>query len=226
MQFKSSYGEIYRTLTVLLDNPKEDWKTLVLETTKPSTLGKNMTHLKHEATFTLTMDSVSWGLGEVEVSESHSLGSIELEAPPLFAWNVTHEILKTLIMVIFCLRIGKQLSIWNLIDIVPSWLHQGRANHVEILKQMNLKNASSTFFIALIRMQWKIDRHICGVKITVARFCHLLSIFRRCAFLPGYGHPESWCEWCFINHSGAKANVHDGTNGAGEIYNHYNDYDY
>ena len=95
MQFKSSYGEIYRTLTVLPDNPKEDWKTLVLETTKPSTLGKNMTHLKHEATFTLTMDSVSWGPGEVEVSESHSWGSIELDAPPLFAWNVTHEILKT-----------------------------------------------------------------------------------------------------------------------------------
>ena len=45
-------------------------------------------------------------------------------------------------------------------------------------------------FIALIRMQWKIDRHICGVRITVARFCHLLSIFRRCAFLPGYGHPK------------------------------------
>ena len=110
-KFKSCYGEIYRTLTVLPDDPKEDWKTLVLETTKPSTLGKSMAHLKHEATFTWIMDSVSWGLGEVEswrlgeveswglgeveVSESHSWGSIELEAPPLFAWNVTHEILMT-----------------------------------------------------------------------------------------------------------------------------------
>ena len=79
MQFKSSYGEIYRTLTVLPDEPKEDWKTLVLETTKPSTLGKNIAWLlfcRFETCGKLHLDN---GLGELRTWRSWGLWKTLLE---------------------------------------------------------------------------------------------------------------------------------------------------
>ena len=144
-KFKS---KIYWILTVLPDDPKEDWKTLVLETTKPSTLGKNITLLLFFPFETWGKFHLDNGLGELRTWRSWGLwkplwGINRAWCHPAlclkcYAWN-PGDLWNSDHMVIFCLRIRKQLSIWNLIHVVPSWLHQGRADHVEILKQMNLK---------------------------------------------------------------------------------------
>ena len=161
-KFKS---KIYWTLTVLPDDPKEDWKTLVLETTKPSTLSKNITWLLFWTFETWGKLHLDNGLGELRTWRSWGLWK------PLLGINRTS---------VLCLKwyawYPKDLSNNDhgyillkdkktIINLKPHShnpflvaLGQGRPRRNPQVNEF--KNDSSLSFIALIRMQWKIDRHI------------------------------------------------------------------